>query len=91
MTIDEDTYEAAMLRATYDGCNNASEVVEEILREWGERVLGPPRCVRLVATASQGAPVVRMPCDTSWVFSAGILAVIMIRQGRVVRSSSLGA
>ena len=35
VTIDEDTYEAAMLRATYDGCNNASEVVEEILREWG--------------------------------------------------------
>lgn len=91
VTIDEDVYEAEMLRATYDGYDNASEVVEEILREWGERVLGPPRCVRLVATASQGAPVVRMPCDTSWVFSAGILAVIMIRQGRVVRSSSLGA
>lgn len=33
--IDEDVYEAAMLRATYDGYDNASEVVEEILREWG--------------------------------------------------------
>lgn len=33
--IDEDVYEAAMLRATYDGYDNASEVVEEALREWG--------------------------------------------------------
>lgn len=33
--IDEDVYEAAMLRATYEGYDNASEVVEEILREWG--------------------------------------------------------
>ena len=32
--IDEDVYEAAMLRATYDGYDNASEVVEEALREW---------------------------------------------------------
>ena len=35
--------------------------------------------------------VVRMLCDMSWVFSAVILAVIMIRQRSVVRSSSLGA
>lgn len=35
VTIDEDVYEAEMLRATYDGYDNASEVVEEILREWG--------------------------------------------------------
>lgn len=35
VTIDEDTYEAAMLRATYDGYDNASEAVEEALREWG--------------------------------------------------------
>lgn len=34
--IDEDVYEAAMLRATYDGYDNASEVVEEALREWGK-------------------------------------------------------
>ena len=34
VTIDEDTYEAAMLRATYDGYDNASEVVEAALREW---------------------------------------------------------
>ena len=33
--IDEDVYEAAMLRATYDGYDNASEVVEAVLREWG--------------------------------------------------------
>ena len=33
--IDEDVYEAAMLRATYDGYDNASEVVEAALREWG--------------------------------------------------------
>lgn len=33
--IDEDVYEAAMLRATYDGYDNASEAVEEALREWG--------------------------------------------------------
>lgn len=32
--IDEDVYEAAMLRATYDGYENASEVVEAALREW---------------------------------------------------------
>lgn len=32
--IDEDVYEAAMLRATYDGYDNASEVVEAALREW---------------------------------------------------------
>lgn len=29
--IDEDVYEAAMLRATYDGYDNASEVVEVVL------------------------------------------------------------
>ena len=34
VTIDEDVYEAAMLRATYDGYDNASEVVEAALREW---------------------------------------------------------
>ena len=33
--IDEDVYEAAMLRATYDGYDNASEAVEAALREWG--------------------------------------------------------
>ena len=33
--IDEDVYEAAMLRATYDGYDSASEVVEAALREWG--------------------------------------------------------
>ena len=33
--IDEDVYEAAMLRATYEGYDSAFEVVEEILREWG--------------------------------------------------------
>ena len=32
--IDEDVYEAAMLPATYDGYDNASEVVEAALREW---------------------------------------------------------
>ena len=32
--IDEDVYEAAMLRATCDGYDNASEVVEAALREW---------------------------------------------------------
>ena len=32
--IDEDVYEAAMLRATHDGYDNASEVVEAALREW---------------------------------------------------------
>ena len=32
--IDEDVYEAAMLRATYDGYDNVSEVVEAALREW---------------------------------------------------------
>ena len=58
----------------------------------GERVLDPPRCIPLVVTASQGeSSVVRMLCDTSWFFSAVILAVIMIRQRSVVRSSSLGA
>ena len=35
VTIDEDVYEAAMLRATYEGYDSASEVVEEALREWG--------------------------------------------------------
>lgn len=34
VTIDEDAYEAAMLRATRDGYDNASEVVEAVLREW---------------------------------------------------------
>ena len=34
VTIDEDVYEAATLRATYDGYDNASEVVEAALREW---------------------------------------------------------
>ena len=29
--IDEDVYEAAMLCATYDGYDNASEVVEAVL------------------------------------------------------------
>ena len=29
--IDEDVYEVAMLRATYDGYDNASEVVEAVL------------------------------------------------------------
>ena len=29
--IDEDVYEAAMLRATYDGYDNASEVAEAVL------------------------------------------------------------
>lgn len=33
--IDEDVYEAAMLRATYEGYDSSSEVIEEILREWG--------------------------------------------------------
>ena len=33
--IDEDVYEAAMLRATYEGYDSASEVVEAALREWG--------------------------------------------------------
>lgn len=90
--IDEDVYEAAMLRATYDGYDNASEVVEAALREVGAGVLGPPRCIWLVATASQGnSPVMRMRCDTPWVFSAVILAVAMIRRRRVVRSLSLGA
>jgi len=32
--IDEDVYEAAMLRATYEGYDSASEVVEAALREW---------------------------------------------------------
>ena len=32
--IDEDVYEAVMLRATYDEYDNASEVVEEALRKW---------------------------------------------------------
>ena len=35
VTIDEDVYEAAMLRATYDGFDSASEAIEEALREWG--------------------------------------------------------
>ena len=35
VSVDEDVYEAAMQRATYDGYDNASEVVEEALREWG--------------------------------------------------------
>ena len=35
--IDEDVYEAAMLRATSDGYDNASEVVEAALREWARR------------------------------------------------------
>ena len=34
VSVDEDVYEAAMLRATYDGYDNASEVGEEALREW---------------------------------------------------------
>ena len=34
VSVDEDVYEAAMLRATYDGYDNASEVVETALREW---------------------------------------------------------
>ena len=34
VSVDEDVYEAALLRATYDGYDNASEVVEEALREW---------------------------------------------------------
>ncbi len=34
VTIDEDVYEAAMLRATYDGFDSASEAVEAALREW---------------------------------------------------------
>lgn len=34
VSVDEDVHEAAMLRATYDGYDNASEVVEEALREW---------------------------------------------------------
>ena len=33
-TVSVDVYEAAMLRATYDGYDNASEVVEAALREW---------------------------------------------------------
>ena len=32
--IDEDVYEAAMLRAIYEGYDSASEVVEAALREW---------------------------------------------------------
>ena len=32
--IGENVYVAAMLRATYDGYDSASEVVEEALREW---------------------------------------------------------
>ncbi|WP_455954987.1 hypothetical protein [Actinomyces sp.] len=32
--IDEDVYEATMLRATYEGYDSASEVVEAALREW---------------------------------------------------------
>lgn len=37
VSIDEDVYEAAVLRATYDGYDNTSEVVEAALREraWG--------------------------------------------------------
>ena len=34
VSINEDVYEAAMLRATYDGYDKASEVVEAVLREW---------------------------------------------------------
>jgi hypothetical protein len=34
VSVDEDVYEAAMLRATYDGYDNVSEVVEVALREW---------------------------------------------------------
>ena len=34
VSVDEDVYEAAMLRATSDGYDNASEVVEAALREW---------------------------------------------------------
>ena len=34
VSVDEDVYEAAMLRATYDGYDSASEVVEAALREW---------------------------------------------------------
>ena len=41
--------------------------------------------------ASGESPVMRMRCDTLWVFPVGILAVTMIRVRRVVRSSSLGA
>ena len=32
--IDEDVYEAAMLRANYEGYDSASEAVEAALREW---------------------------------------------------------
>lgn len=35
VSVDEDVYEAAMLRATYEGHDSASAVVGEILREWG--------------------------------------------------------
>ena len=35
VSVDEDVYEAAMLRATYDGYDSATEIVEEALREWG--------------------------------------------------------
>jgi isopentenyl diphosphate isomerase/L-lactate dehydrogenase-like FMN-dependent dehydrogenase len=34
VSIDEDVYEAAMLRATHDGYDNAPETVEAALREW---------------------------------------------------------
>ena len=34
VSVDEDVYEAAMLRATHDGYDNASEVVGAALREW---------------------------------------------------------
>ena len=34
VSVDEDVYEAAMLRATYEGYESASEVVEAALREW---------------------------------------------------------
>lgn len=34
VSVDEDVYEAAMLRATYDGFDSASEAVEAALREW---------------------------------------------------------
>ena len=40
--IDEDVYEAAMLRATYDGYDNASEVIERRC-ESGAGVLGCQR------------------------------------------------
>lgn len=34
VSVDEDVYEAAMLCATYECYDSASEVVEAALREW---------------------------------------------------------